>query len=156
MIGAVIATEDASFHEHDGVNHESIVRAGLRNLQEGGIAEGASTITQQLVTMAFLEPEPTIERKLNEIVWAVELEERLGKDEILEGYLNRVYLGHGSTASAPRRSTTSPRPRASSTSRSPPRWPGRSGRRWATTRSTTPRRPPPDATSSSGRCSTRG
>jgi penicillin-binding protein 1A len=94
-IGAVIATEDASFHEHDGVNHDAMVRAGLRNLQEGGIAEGASTITQQLVTMAFLEPEPTIERKLNEVVWAIELEERMGKDEILEGYLNRVYLGHG-------------------------------------------------------------
>jgi penicillin-binding protein 1A len=94
-IAAVLATEDVEFYEHDGVNHDSIVRAGLRNLQAGGIEEGASTITQQLVTMAFLDPEPTIERKLREIVWAVELEERLGKDEILEAYLNRVYLGHG-------------------------------------------------------------
>jgi penicillin-binding protein 1A len=94
-IGAVLATEDADFYDHDGVNHDSIVRAGLRNVQAGGIEEGASTITQQLVTMAFLDPEPTIERKLNEIVWAVELEERMGKDEILEQYLNRIYLGHG-------------------------------------------------------------
>ena len=94
-IGAVIATEDADFYDHDGVNHDSIVRAGLRNLQAGDIQEGASTITQQLVTMAYLDPEPTIERKLHEIVWAVELEERIGKDDILEQYLNRIYLGHG-------------------------------------------------------------
>lgn len=94
-IGAVIATEDAEFYDHDGVNHDSIVRAGLRNIQAGGVEEGASTITQQLVTMAFLEPEPTVERKLREIVWAVELEEQLDKDEILEQYLNRLYLGHG-------------------------------------------------------------
>jgi penicillin-binding protein 1A len=92
---AVIATEDAQFYEHDGVNHDSIVRAGLRNLQAGGVEEGASTITQQLVTMAYLDPDPTIERKLREIVWAVEFEERYGKDEILEQYLNRIYLGHG-------------------------------------------------------------
>jgi penicillin-binding protein 1A len=95
VIAAVIATEDVEFYDHDGVNHDSIVRAGLRNVQAGGIAEGASTITQQLVTMAHLDPEPTIERKMREIVWAVQLEERLGKDEILEAYLNRVYLGHG-------------------------------------------------------------
>lgn len=94
-IGAVIATEDGQFYDHDGVHHDSIVRAGLRNVTAGGIEQGASTITQQLVTMAFLDPEPTIERKLREIVWAVELEEELGKDEILERYLNRVYLGHG-------------------------------------------------------------
>ena len=95
MIKAAIATEDAEFWEHDGVNHDSIVRAGVRNVQAGGIAEGASTITQQLVTMAFLDPEPTIDRKLREIVWAVQLEDRLEKEEILEAYLNRVYLGHG-------------------------------------------------------------
>jgi penicillin-binding protein 1A len=95
MISAVLATEDADFFEHEGVSHESIVRAGLRNIRAGGIDEGASTITQQLVTLAYLDPEPTIERKLNEIVWAVELEERLDKEDILEAYLNRVYLGHG-------------------------------------------------------------
>jgi penicillin-binding protein 1A len=95
MIDAVLATEDAEFFEHDGVNHESIARAGLRNLQAGGVAEGASTITQQLVTLAFLDPEPTVERKVQEIVWAVEIEEQLDKEEILEAYLNRIYLGHG-------------------------------------------------------------
>lgn len=95
MIAAVVATEDAEFFEHDGVNHDSIVRAGVRNVQARGVAEGASTITQQLVTMAFLDPEITMERKLREIVWAVELEERLTKSEILEAYLNRVYLGAG-------------------------------------------------------------
>ncbi len=94
-IDAVVATEDAEFYEHEGVNHDSIVRAGLRNMRAGGVEEGASTITQQLVTMAYLDPEPTIERKLREIVWAIEFEERYGKDEILEQYLNRIYLGHG-------------------------------------------------------------
>jgi penicillin-binding protein 1A len=72
-----------------------MVRAAARNLQAGGIEEGASTITQQYVRMALLDPEQTIDRKLHEIVWAVELEERLDKDEILERYLNGVYLGPG-------------------------------------------------------------
>ena len=94
-VDAVIATEDADFYEHDGVNHDSILRAGLRNAQAGGIEEGASTITQQLVTMAYLEPDPTIDRKIREIVWAIEFEEHYSKDEILEQYLNRIYLGHG-------------------------------------------------------------
>jgi penicillin-binding protein 1A len=94
-IDAVLATEDAEFFEHQGVNHESIARAAIRNLQAGGVVEGASTITQQLVTLLFLDPEPTIDRKIQEAVWAVELEERLSKEEILERYMNAVYLGHG-------------------------------------------------------------
>jgi penicillin-binding protein 1A len=92
---AVIATEDRDFWQHDGVDHDAMGRALLRNLEAGEALEGASTITQQYVTMAFLDPEPTVERKAQEIVWAVELEERLSKEEILERYLNRIYLGNG-------------------------------------------------------------
>jgi penicillin-binding protein 1A len=92
---AVIATEDAVFYEHDGVEHRAVARATVRNLQAGGVEEGASTITQQYVRSVLLSPEQTMERKLHEIVWAVELEERMSKDEILEGYLNAVYLGNG-------------------------------------------------------------
>jgi penicillin-binding protein 1A len=92
---AVIATEDAEFYEHSGVRHDAMVRAAARNIQAGGIEEGASTITQQYVRMALLDPDQTMERKLHEIVWAVEMEERLEKDEILERYLNGVYLGQG-------------------------------------------------------------
>jgi membrane peptidoglycan carboxypeptidase len=95
VIDAVIATEDDEFFEHTGVRHDAMVRAAARNVQAGGIAEGASTITQQYVRMALLDPEQTIDRKLHEIVWAVQLEERLEKEEILERYLNGVYLGQG-------------------------------------------------------------
>jgi penicillin-binding protein 1A len=95
VVDAVLATEDAEFYDHTGVRHEAMVRAAARNLQAGGIAEGASTITQQYVRMALLDPEQTFDRKLHEIVWAVELEERLDKDDILERYLNGIYLGQG-------------------------------------------------------------
>lgn len=92
---AVIATEDQEFYEHPGVHHEAVVRAAVRNLREGRAAEGASTITQQYVRNVLLDPDPTMERKLQEVVWAVEIEERMTKDEILEAYLNTVYLGNG-------------------------------------------------------------
>jgi penicillin-binding protein 1A len=95
VIDAVLATEDSGFFEHAGVEHESMVRAAGRNLAAGGIAEGASTITQQYVKMTLLSPEQTIERKLHEVILAVELERRDSKEQILEGYLNAVYLGEG-------------------------------------------------------------
>ena len=95
---AVISTEDATFYEHHGINVQAIVRAGLSNLESGQIESGASTITQQYVKNAFLADratEQTIDRKITEAVWAVELEKRLTKDEILERYLNRIYFGAG-------------------------------------------------------------
>jgi membrane peptidoglycan carboxypeptidase len=94
-IDAVLATEDATFYEHDGVNHLAIVRASLANLRAGGIESGASTITQQYVKLAFLSPEQTLQRKIQEAIYAIQLEERLTKDEILERYLNRSYFGRG-------------------------------------------------------------
>jgi penicillin-binding protein 1A len=95
VIDAVLATEDSGFFEHRGVEHEAMLRAAGRNLAAGGIAEGASTITQQYVKMTLLSPEQTIERKLQEVLLAVELERRDSKEEILEGYLNAIYLGEG-------------------------------------------------------------
>lgn len=92
---AVIATEDAEFYEHDGVEHRSVMRAAVRNIQAGGVEEGASTITQQYVRNVLLSSEQTMERKIHEVIWAVDLEERMSKDEILEAYLNTVYLGNG-------------------------------------------------------------
>ncbi len=95
VIDAVLATEDANYYEHDGVNHLAIARAAVSNLRAGGIESGASTITQQYVKMTFLSPEQTLARKLEEALYALQLEDELDKDEILERYLNRSYFGRG-------------------------------------------------------------
>ena len=94
-IDAVLATEDASFFEHQGVNHAAIARAALTNFRAGGIESGASTITQQYVKMTFLSPEQTLARKLEEAIYAIQLEDEFSKEEILERYLNRSYFGVG-------------------------------------------------------------
>jgi penicillin-binding protein 1A len=95
VIDAVLATEDATFYEHSGVNHLAIVRAFVTNLVSGGIESGASTITQQYVKLAFLTPEQTYQRKIQEALYAVQIERQLTKDEILERYLNRAHYGVG-------------------------------------------------------------
>src|SRR5881628_649635 len=92
---AVIATEDKRFYSHFGVDPIGIVRALYQNYRRGRIAEGGSTITQQLTKVLFLTPDKSIERKLKEAVLALELERRYSKDRILEMYLNQVYFGHG-------------------------------------------------------------
>jgi penicillin-binding protein 1A len=95
---AIIATEDREFYDHHGINVQAILRAGIGNITAGGITGGGSTITQQYVKNAFLldrATEQTLDRKIVEAVWAVELERRLTKDEILERYLNRIYFGAG-------------------------------------------------------------
>jgi penicillin-binding protein 1A len=94
-INAVLATEDADFYEHQGVNHAAIIRAAVTNLRAGTIEGGASTVTQQYVKMTFLTPEQTLGRKVQEAIYATQLERRLSKDEILERYLNRAYFGSG-------------------------------------------------------------
>lgn len=91
---ATIATEDPTFYSNPGVNVLSIARAFWQNLREGGIASGASTITQQLVKTLFLSPEVTYERKIKEAVLATEVTRRYSKDQILEIYLNQVYYGN--------------------------------------------------------------
>jgi penicillin-binding protein 1A len=95
VIDAVLSVEDVSFYEHNGVDHRAIARAALTNFSAGSIQQGGSTITQQYVKMTLLDPSQTLERKMHEVILAVELEERLSKNDILLGYLNAVYLGEG-------------------------------------------------------------
>ena len=92
---AVLATEDARFWSHPGVNWEAVARAAVGNLQAGEITSGASTITQQLVKNLTGVDDVTIRRKLQEALWAIQLEERISKDEILGLYLNEAYFGNG-------------------------------------------------------------
>ncbi len=95
VIDIVLAVEDEDFYHHDGVNLRATMRALLANVQAGDIRQGGSTITQQLVKNALLTPEQDLDRKVREAVLAVRLEQQLDKDEILERYLNTVYLGNG-------------------------------------------------------------
>ncbi len=97
---AVVAVEDARFREHGGIDGWSIARALVTNAREGRIAQGASTITQQLARNAVTGDAPTLERKLAEARLALALEQRYSKDEILEHYLNTVYFGHGAHGAA--------------------------------------------------------
>lgn len=95
VIDAVIAIEDHRFYEHKGFDLIGIARAFVKNLFAGEITGGGSTITQQLAKNAFLTPEQTYKRKLEELFLAVEIEKTYTKDEILEMYLNQVYFGSG-------------------------------------------------------------
>ncbi len=90
---AFIAAEDRRFYQHEGVDPVGIARAMLRNLQRGSVEEGASTITQQLARTVFLSQDRTLIRKLKEAALAGKLERQLSKQQILEQYLNYVYLG---------------------------------------------------------------
>ena len=92
---AVIATEDRRFYYHWGIDPIGIARAFVQNYRRGRLAEGGSTITQQLTKVLFLTPDKSLERKVKEAVLALELERRYSKDRILEMYLNQVYFGHG-------------------------------------------------------------
>src|SRR5262245_46360532 len=92
---AVIATEDARFYSHHGVDPTGIARAIYQNFRRGRIVEGGSTITQQLAKVLFLTPDKSLERKLKEAVLALTLERRYSKDRILELYLNQIYFGQG-------------------------------------------------------------
>ena len=90
---AFIAAEDRRFYQHDGIDPTGIARAMLRNLRQGSVEEGASTITQQLARTVFLSQDRTIIRKLKEAALAGKLERQLSKQQILEEYLNVLYLG---------------------------------------------------------------
>ncbi|HEX2123280.1 MAG TPA: PBP1A family penicillin-binding protein [Thermoanaerobaculia bacterium] len=96
---AVIATEDSRFWRHPGVDPIGIVRAVFRNVRAGGVSEGASTLTQQLVKNYFLTSERTFRRKIVEAFMAVILDARYSKREILEAYLNDIYLGRNRSIS---------------------------------------------------------
>ena len=101
VVGSVLATEDANFYKHKGVNIRSIFRAIDANLQSGDGGQGGSTITQQVVKNSLVGNEHNLSRKLREAFLAVELEKQFGsskkvaKDKILERYLNSVYFGGG-------------------------------------------------------------
>ncbi|WP_052368285.1 penicillin-binding protein 1A [Algiphilus aromaticivorans] len=93
LIEAFIAAEDARFFEHPGVDWQGILRAGINLMLTGERSQGGSTITMQLARNFFLTRERTYERKIREIFLALRMEEVLSKEQILESYLNKIYLG---------------------------------------------------------------
>lgn len=96
LTDAVIAAEDHDFFEHRGIDYGAIVRAAVRNLRDGGIVQGGSTITQQYVKIALLHDHSrTLTRKVKEAALAAKLEARFTKQQILSFYLNTVYMGRG-------------------------------------------------------------
>ena len=97
LIRAVLAAEDADFFSHWGVDVTAIMRALYVNVKAGGVQQGGSTLTQQLAKTFFLSPKRTVTRKLKEIVIALIIEQKYSKNEILEIYLNEVYLGQRGT-----------------------------------------------------------
>ncbi len=92
---AFIAIEDVRFYKHSGFDLRGIGRAVYRNILHQGMTEGASTITQQLARNLFLSPTKTVKRKVEEILLAINIERNYSKDEILNMYLNLIYLGEG-------------------------------------------------------------
>lgn len=90
---AFLATEDRRFYEHHGVDTRGVARAIVANVRSGSVIQGGSTITQQ-VAKGFLTSDQTLERKILEAILAVRMESALSKDEILEIYLNKIFLGH--------------------------------------------------------------
>jgi 1A family penicillin-binding protein len=97
LIDAVLSIEDRRFMDHIGIDVRGIGRALLRNFEAGAVVEGGSTITQQYIKLQYLESDRTIKRKIQEVVIALWLEWKLGKQEILTRYLNSAYLGAGAT-----------------------------------------------------------
>ncbi len=94
MIEAFLAAEDDRFYEHPGVDWQAILRAAIALVRTGERSQGGSTITMQVARNFFLTREKTYARKLNEILLALKIERSLSKPEILELYLNKIYLGH--------------------------------------------------------------
>lgn len=92
---AFVAVEDNRFYEHNGVDPRGLARAVYENLRQNEIAEGGSTITQQLAKNAYLTQERTLKRKIQEVFLALQLEKQYTKQEILELYLNQIYFGQG-------------------------------------------------------------
>ncbi len=92
---AIIATEDKNFYRHGGYDIFGLARSTIQNVLAGHVVQGASTITQQLARILFLSNEKTFTRKIKELVIAARIEKTISKDQILEMYLNNVYLGSG-------------------------------------------------------------
>ncbi|HKY69080.1 MAG TPA: transglycosylase domain-containing protein, partial [Acidimicrobiales bacterium] len=94
VVNAILAVEDAGFWIHDGYDVRGMLRAFRANVDSGGISQGGSTITQQLVKLNLLTSEQTLDRKVQEVVLAARLEKQMTKEEILDRYLNTVYFGN--------------------------------------------------------------
>jgi len=97
LIDAVLLMEDRRFYEHHGVDLRAVIRAAWANVQRGSIVQGGSTLTQQLARSRYLTHERTFSRKIKEVAIALGMETILSKQEILERYLNEVYLGQRGT-----------------------------------------------------------
>ena len=95
VVQAFVAAEDSRFFEHRGIDVQSISRAFLKNLRAGRIIQGGSTITQQVAKSLYLSPEKRYIRKIKEAILAYKIDRYLTKEEILNLYLNHIYLGHG-------------------------------------------------------------
>lgn len=158
MQKAIVAIEDARFYEHGAIDLKGILRALNRNVQEGGTAQGASTLTQQYVKNVFVEEayddpdkvaqatQQTMGRKIQELKYAIQVEEKLGKKRILTNYLNITFFGqqaYGVEAASQRYFSKSAK---DLTLEESALLAYSSSRRAATTRSTTPPRRPSAAT----------
>jgi len=93
MKQAILAAEDDRFYEHGGVDYMGVLRAAFSNFTSGGVKQGASTITMQVARNFFLTREKTISRKFNEVLLTFKIEHSLSKDEILQLYINQIFLG---------------------------------------------------------------
>ena len=93
MRDAILAAEDDRFYQHGGVDYLGVMRAAFSNFVSGGARQGASTITMQVARNFFLSKEKTLTRKFTEVLLAFKIEHSLSKDQILELYLNQIYLG---------------------------------------------------------------
>ncbi|MEK6602016.1 MAG: PBP1A family penicillin-binding protein [Candidatus Binatota bacterium] len=93
LVRAILAIEDERFYSHRGIDPVAILRASWANLRSGGIVQGGSTLTQQLMKNFFLGDERTLQRKVKEALMALVAERKYSKEEILENYLNEIYLG---------------------------------------------------------------
>jgi penicillin-binding protein 1A len=93
LVNAILAAEDERFYQHGGVDYLGVARAALSNFASGGVRQGASTITMQVARNFFLSKEKTLTRKFNEMLLAFKIESSLSKQQILELYINQIYLG---------------------------------------------------------------
>jgi membrane peptidoglycan carboxypeptidase len=95
MRRAVIAIEDYRFYEHEGIDYHGIARAAVEDFKGGSISQGGSTLTQQYIKKVVTGDSKTLDRKIREAIYAVQLEKRMSKNQILEAYLNEAYFGEG-------------------------------------------------------------
>lgn len=95
LIQGVVAIEDSRFYDHRGVDPIGVARAAVFDIMHSGAHQGASTVTMQLARNLFLTPTRTMERKIREVLLALQIEKKFTKDEIMELYLNQIYFGAG-------------------------------------------------------------